>query len=355
IVLLRAMADGLKAGAALACENIGGLVDVDTKTGIGPLAAGEIGIAVKADHLSLRAPLYTADGAAEAPGWAQPHRPNLRLIVTPKAEKDDARLSGALARLCEIDPGLALDTDAPSGHAVLCAQSPTHARWVTETLKATFGVEVTTTPLAAQLCETIRKPVDKHYRHRKQTGGAGQFADVVIKVRPLPRGEGFVFTEEVKGGAVPRNYIPAVEQGARDALAAGPHGHPVVDVAVTLVDGKSHPVDSSDFAFRTAGRQAVKEALEEAGTVVLQPINRVTIFTPSVFSGALVPAVSGLKGQVLGFEADPDAPGWDRFNALLPASAEADLFNALASATRGTAWFVSELDHYEEAYDLAHA
>ena len=137
----------------------------------------------------------------------------------------------------------------------------------------------------------------------------------------------------------------------RDALAEGPQGHPVVDVGVLLKDGKFHAVDSSDFAFRTAGRNAVKEALAEAGTIVLQPISRVSIRVPTVYSGGLVPLVSALKGQVVTFGADPGAAGWDLFEALMPVSAEADLFNALGGATRGTAWYSAEPDHYEELRD----
>jgi elongation factor G len=153
----------------------------------------------------------------------------------------------------------------------------------------------------------------------------------------------------VKGGAVPRNYIPSVEAGAVDALAEGPNGFPVVDVSVELKDGKSHSVDSSDYAFRTAGKAAVREALTEVGTVILQPIMKIDIHVPSVFAGNLVPLISGMKGQVLGFEGHPSATGWDVFQALLPMAGEDDLFNALAGATRGTAWFVSTFDHYQEA------
>ncbi|MBD3838268.1 MAG: elongation factor G, partial [Brevundimonas sp.] len=160
---------------------------------------------------------------------------------------------------------------------------------------------------------------------------------------------GFAFTETVKGGAVPRNYIPSVEAGAVEALAEGPNGFPVVDVSVELKDGKSHSVDSSDFAFKTAGKSAIKEALAEVGTVLLQPIMKIDIHVPSVFSGGLVPIVSGMKGQVLGFEAHESAAGWDVFQALLPQAAEDELFNALAGATRGTAWFTSTFDHYQEA------
>ncbi len=130
------------------------------------------------------------------------------------------------------------------------------------------------------LRETIRRGKEIHYRHRKQSGGAGQFADVVVELKPEARGSGFAFTETVKGGAVPRNYIPSVETGAREALAEGPNGFPVVDVSVELKDGKSHSVDSSDFAFKTAGKMAIKEALAEVGTVLLQPIMKVDIHVP---------------------------------------------------------------------------
>ena len=174
---------------------------------------------------------------------------------------------------------------------------------------------------------------------------------MVIEVRPEARGSGFAFTETVKGGTVPRNYIPSVEEGARDGLAKGPLGHPVVDVSVELKDGKSHAVDSSDHAFRTAGKSAIREALDEVGTVLLQPVMKAEIHVPSIYSGALVPLVSGLKGQVLGFEAHESAAGWDVFQLLLPMASEDALFVALAAATRGTAWFTSGFDHYEVKKD----
>jgi elongation factor G len=239
--------------------------------------------------------------------------------------------------------------DEKSGNPVLATQGPLHLRRLIQKLAADFGIEVEEGPVPPALRETIRRGTEIHHRHRKQSGGAGQFADVVVELRPEARGSGFVFTESVKGGAVPRNYIPSVEAGARDALAEGPKGFPVVDVSVELKDGKSHAVDSSDYAFRTAGKNAIKEALAEVGTVLLQPIMKIDIHVPSVFSGGLVPLVSGLKGQVLGFEAHPTAAGWDVFQTLLPMAAEDDLFNALGSATRGTAWFASAFDHYQEA------
>jgi elongation factor G len=186
------------------------------------------------------------------------------------------------------------------------------------------------------------------HRHRKQTGGAGQFAEVHLAVRPLARGAGFSFEETVKGGTVPRNFIPAVEAGAREGLQQGPLGFPVVDIAVTLTDGKHHAVDSSDHAFRTAARQGLREALEQSTSVLLQPVERVRVHLPSVHTGSLMAQVGGLKGQILGADAHPEMPGWDIFNALVPSAAREELLQMLASLTQGTAWLEWAFDHYEE-------
>ncbi|SOB99918.1 elongation factor G [Rhodobacter maris] len=349
-VLVRALAAGVAPGAKLGGATIGSITDIDAKTQLGALAPGEIGLTVKTDHLGLAQPLYSAEGCLELPAWMVAPPANHALLIEPENERDETRLAAALPKLLELDPGLTVGTDPQSGKTLLGTQGPLHLRRVLEKLEADFGIKAVTAPQGTALCETVTGSAQKQYRHRKQSGGAGQFADVVIEVKPLGRGEGFAFTETVKGGAVPRNYIPSVEAGARDALGAGPKGYPVVDLAVNLSDGKSHAVDSSDHAFRTAGKAAVREALTEIGTVVLQPVCKVTISVPSVYSGGLSPLVSGLKGQVLGFEADPGAKGWDLFEALMPAASLADLFQSLGGATRGTSGFFATLDHYEEQY-----
>ncbi|MFW8634960.1 elongation factor G [Cribrihabitans pelagius] len=346
-VMVRAMESGMGNGTPLGGATLGAL------TGIGgavsnAMLAGDMGQAVKSDHLNLGF-AYGRDGPAPLPDWAQPRPSTFCRVITPAHERDDARLSAALERLAEIDPALRVSQDEASGHALLALQGPLHLRRITQTLMQEFGIEVAEQPVPPALRETIRKPVQIHHRHRKQSGGAGQFADVVIELAPLPRGSGFVFEETVKGGAVPKNYIPSVEAGAREALAQGLNGHPVVDVRVTLKDGKHHSVDSSDYAFRTAGKNAVREALAEAAVILLQPIMRVQIHVPSVFTGGLVPMVSGMKGQILGFEAEDGVAGWDVFETLLPMAAQDQLCNTLASATRGTGWFSTDFDHYEEA------
>ena len=348
VVVLRAMDGAVTSGTTLAGGNLGAITDLDAKSPLGTLAAGQIGLAVKSDQLAAGRACGD-ETSAPLPGWAQVHASSYRRIVTPEHEKDDSRLLTALERLSEIDPGLRVSQDEKTGNPVLATQGPLHLRRILAKIVDEFGVAVTEAPVPPALRETIRRGAEIHHRHRKQTGGAGQFADVVVELRPEARGAGFTFTESVKGGAVPRNYIPSVEAGAREALAEGPNGFPVVDVSVELKDGKTHSVDSSDYAFRTAGKNAIREALTEVGTQLLQPIMKIDIHVPSVFSGALVPLVSGLKGQVLGFEAHPSAAGWDVFQLLLPMAAEDELFAALAGATRGTAWFTSAFDHYQEA------
>ena len=348
ICLLRALEDGLGPRRRLAGSELGGLNALDAKSPIeAPLSAGEFAVSIKSDHL-LPASFVAENDAREMPSWASPHAPALKRRVHPLHEKDEGKLSSALLRLSEIDPGLTLSQDETSGSPVIGIQGQQHLNAIISKLKEAFSIDVECSPVPAALRETIRGKTTIHHRHRKQSGGAGQFADVIVDIAPLSRGGGFVFEEKVKGGAVPRNYIPSVEVGARDALSKGPSGFQVVDVKVELKDGKSHSVDSSDFAFRTAGHNAVKEALETVGTTILQPIMMIEIQVPSVFDGNLVQLVSGLKGQVLGFDTHPDCEGWDVFRALLPMASEEELSQALGSATRGTAWFSSGLDHYEE-------
>lgn len=347
-VLVRALEGGLGNGKPVAGSSLGSLAVVVPGAGNGVISAGDVGQAVKSDHLNLGY-CYSAEGSTALPSWARPRPSTYRRLVMPVHERDETRLSAALERLVEIDPAVRIEQDAISGHALLHLQGPLHLRRILAALENEFGVEAVGEMVPPALCETITKTVQIHHRHRKQSGGAGQFADVVVEISPLPRGGGIQFTDTVKGGAVPKNNIPSVEAGARDALREGRNGHPVVDVAIMLKDGKHHSVDSSDFAFRTAGKHAVREALDQAGLVLLQPIMKVSIHVPSVFTGGLVPVVSGMKGQILGFSADEGAAGWDVFETLLPLAAQDELCHSLASATRGTGWFETGFDHYEEA------
>ncbi len=312
------------------------------------VAPGQFFSAIKSDQLSAGR-LYGAE-ETPAPAWYQPLTPLLSHAIAPVREKDDAKLSEAIAKIIGEDPSLYAGHDTETGAHVLSGQGALHLRRARETLSDVFGVETVEHALTPPLRETITRSVDVHYRHKKQSGGAGQFADVKIKVGPVARGEGFRFDQVIHGGSVPRNYIPAVETGAREATARGPLGFPVVDIAVTLHDGQYHAVDSSDMAFKIAGRGCVRQALEEAGPVLLEPIYEVIFTVPSVFTGSLNPMVSSRRGQVQGFDRLADAEGWDAFRALMPGTALEDLIADLRSITQGVGRFEAEFHHYQELY-----
>ena len=351
LVLVRALAPGVAQGSKLAGGTLGALIDAETERpgAVGEVPVGAVAFAAKADHLPARGPM-TAEGTLPLPAHGRPLPPQEERILSAVNERDETKLGGALAALADDDAGFSVAPDAEGHGRRVGVQGPLHLRGIEQQLSDIFGLAVEVGPVLPPWRETIARTAEVHHRHRKQTGGAGQFADIRLVVGPAPRGAGFVFEDVVKGGAVPRNYIPAVEAGARDALAKGPLGFPVVDIAVTLTDGQHHSVDSSDFAFRTAGRSGVHEALALAAPVLLQPIHKVEIHAPSVFTGALSALVSGLKGQVLGFDRDGDAAGFDLFRCLMPEAALPDLAPQLRAATQGTGRFEHELDHYEEVY-----
>ncbi len=348
-ILLRDLKGGLAQGGTLGGETIGALNGLDGKPVSSALDAGDLAIAVKSDHLNS-GKAFTAKEVLDLPEWSGGLPAGFHRILTPVNDRDDARFSGALSKYEATDPGLSIGHDEDSGHIVAHLQGPMHLRRLKDKLAEDFDIEITDGPVGGSYRETISRTVEKHYRHRKQSGGAGQFADIVFTLKPQPRGEGYAFNEVVKGGAVPKNYIPSVNSGAQEALAKGPLGFRVVDVAVTLTDGKHHSVDSSDFAFKTAGLSGVREALKEARPVLLQPIDQVEIHVPSIYSGQLVALISSLKGQVLGFDPHPVAKGWDIFRALLPSPAHEELFQSLGGIAHGTAWVESHFDHYEEMH-----
>jgi elongation factor G len=350
-VLLRALADGLRQGATLAGANLGAVqapANGRSSSAVVP-AAGDIFAVVKSDHLQIPS-LLTIDASVSPPVWTEPPTPMLERILVPGSERDETKLSETLAKLSEIDRGLKVTQEEGTGAQLVCAQGPIHLRDLCRTLADVFHIAVTDRSPNPVYRETITKPTDVHYRHRKQTGGAGQFADVKLSIHPNERGRGFAFGDTVKGGVVPRNYIPAVEAGAREAMERGPLGFQVIDVGVTLTDGQHHAVDSSEYAFRTASKMGVRQALSEGSAVLMQPVFRSEIHIPSIYSGSLVQIVSALKGQVLGFDRDETAKGWDIFRALVPAAALEELSRALRSATQGIGYFSKTFDHFEELY-----
>jgi elongation factor G len=231
---------------------------------------------------------------------------------------------------------------------VLWGQGEMHLRVALERLRDRFGVNVKSQAPAIGYQETIRKSVSQRGRHKKQSGGHGQFGDVVLEVMPMPRGGGFKFDERVVGGAVPRNYIGAVEEGVVDALLRGPLGFPVIDVQVTLTDGSYHSVDSSDQAFRTAARIGVSEALPLCQPVLLEPIHVVEIVCPTEATAKINAILSGRRGQILGFDTREGWTGWDRVRAMMPEAEIGDLIVELRSATAGAGSFTRQFDRMAE-------
>jgi elongation factor G len=273
---------------------------------------------------------------------------NAAIAITTRDRKDDVKLSTALHRLCEEDPALQWSQDDATYETLLRGINDDHLAVVLGRLQRRYGVTVDTRPPRIAYRESIRKGASQRGRHKKQSGGHGQYGDCVIELRPLARGEGFVFEDKITGGAIPRQYIPAVEQGVRDAMERGPLGFPVVDVAVTLVDGSVHSVDSSELAFRIAGRMAMTEALAAAAPYLLEPICKVAVDTPPGTGSKAGSVLSSRRGQILGLAPHPTWARWERVEALLPEAGLHGLDAELRSLSQGLAGFTSGYDHLQE-------
>jgi elongation factor G len=237
----------------------------------------------------------------------------------------------------------------PETHEVVVwGQGEMHLRVATERLADRFGIAIERRRPTVGYRETIKKPIQQRGRHKKQSGGHGQFGDVVLDIKPVPRNSGFVFEEKITGGVVPRNYIPSVEEGVIDALKHGPLGFQVVDISVALIDGSYHAVDSSDMAFRIAGRIGITEALPQCQPVLLEPIHMVEIVCPSEASAKINAILSGRRGQILGFDTREGWSGWDVVRAMMPESEIGDLIIEVRSATAGVGSFTYKFDHMAE-------
>jgi elongation factor G len=279
----------------------------------------------------------------------EPPEPVFGVAIGVKDRKDEVKLTGALGRLMEEDPSLKLEHAKDTHQMVLWGQGEMHLRVALERLKRKYGVEAESKPRQVPYKETIRKPVEVRGRHKKQSGGHGQFGDVVLDIKPLPRGTGFQFAEKITGGVVPRQFIPSVEIGVMDYLHRGPlGGFPVVDVSVTLIDGSYHSVDSSDMAFRQAGRIGMSEGMPKCNPVLLEPIMEVEIAIPSEATARINGMIPQRRGQILGFDAREGWPGWDVVRAQIPESEMGDLIVELRSATAGVGTFTAKFHHLAE-------
>ena len=314
----------------------------------GPAAAGETVGFGKLDHSKTGDTLSSGKQPHPAVAAAKPYPGVLAIAISAKERKDDVKLGLALNKLIEEDPSLTVINNPETHEMVVWGQGEMHLRVATERLAERFGIAIERRRPTVGYRETIRKPIQQRGRHKKQSGGHGQFGDVVLHIKPLPRNSGFVFEDKITGGVVPRNYIPSVEEGVIDALKHGPLGFPVVDVAVALIDGSYHAVDSSDMAFRIAGRIGITEALPQCQPVLLEPIHMVEIACPSEASTKINAILSGRRGQILGFDTREGWEGWDMVRAMMPESEIGDLIIEVRSATAGVGSFTFKFDHMAE-------
>ena len=315
------------------------------------IAAAETGevVAIGKVETAHQGDLLSADGKTRT-AKVHPERrtPVYSLAIQPRDRKDDVRLTSSLAKLAEEDHALEIRHDEETHELLLSGQGEGHLKTALERLKRRFGVEVTTSKPKTPYKESIKKSVTQHGRHKKQTGGHGQFGDVIVEIMPVERGTGVQFSEKVTGGVVPRQWIPAVGDGVRDACERGPLGFPVVDVKACLIDGSYHAVDSSELAFRTAGRIAMSEGLKACQPYLLEPIDKVVVYAPSTATSKINSVISGRRGQILGFEGWEESPGWDRIEGYLPHAERQDLIVELRSLTQGLATYEAEFDHMGE-------
>lgn len=265
-----------------------------------------------------------------------------------KDRKDEVKMSAALAKLIDEDPSLVLEHNQDTHQVLLKGQGEMHLRVAFERLARKYGVVVERQKRQVPYKETIKKSIEIRGRHKKQSGGHGQFGDVVVDIMPLPRGAGFQFSDTITGGVVPKQFIPSVEIGVAEYLKHGPLGFPVVDVAVNLKDGSYHTVDSSDMAFRQAGRLAMSEGMPKCAPVLLEPVMAVDIAIPSDATARINGIIPQRRGQILGFEPRENWPGWDVVHAQIPESEMDDLIVELRSATAGVGTYIARFDHLSE-------
>ena len=314
----------------------------------GSASAGETVALGKLDGAKTGDTLSGGKQAHPALIEVRPYAPVLALAVQAKERKDDVKLGVAFTKLTEEDPSITVVHNSEIHEVVIWGQGEMHLRVAAERLGDRYAVPVSTRPPTVGYRETIRKPVTVRGRHKKQSGGHGQFGDVMLEIKPLPRGSGFKFEDRITGGVVPRNYIPAVEEGVLDGLKQGPLGFPVVDVAVALVDGSYHTVDSSDMAFRTAGRIGIAEGLPKCQPVLLEPIHMVEIVCPTDATAKMNAILAGRRGQILGFDTREGWQGWDTVRAQMAEAEIGDLIIEVRSATAGVGSFTFKFDHMAE-------
>jgi elongation factor G len=270
----------------------------------------------------------------------------IEIAIEPKSKADQEKLGVALAKLATEDPSFRVSTDQESGQTILKGMGELHLDIKVDILKRTYKVEANIGAPQVAYREKITRTVTKDYTHKKQTGGSGQYARIKIVVEPLEAGKGFVFESKIVGGTVPKEYIPGVEKGLESVLGSGVlAGFPIVDLKVSLIDGKYHDVDSSALAFEIASRQGLREALQKAGPVLLEPIMKVEVVTPEDYTGSVIGDLNSRRGQIQGQDMRGNA---NVISAMVPLANMFSYVNNLRSMSQGRATFTMQFDHYAE-------
>ncbi len=350
--MFRVMSGALKADSTVynltkeTPERLGHLVLLQgkTQTEVPELKAGDLGAVAKLKETVTNDTLADKGGPVFKP--MKFPEPVLSYAVEPKSRGDEDKISGALQRLQEEDPTIRSSRDPQTKELLLSGQGQLHIEVTVAKMKRRFGVEVNLKPPKIPYRETITAATDAHGRHKKQTGGHGQFGDCSIRMEPLPRGSDFEFVDDIFGGAIPQTFRPAVEKGIQDARLRGYlAGYPVVDFRVTLVDGKYHDVDSNELSFKMAGRLAFKDGMSRARPTILEPIMNVEVYAPSDFAGDLMGDLNGRRGRISGMDT---RGGMTVIKAQVPMSEMLTYEQQLTSATGGRGSYHMEYSHYEE-------
>ncbi|HSI02531.1 MAG TPA: elongation factor G [Reyranella sp.] len=347
--LCRVWSGTLSEGQSLGGQRIGTLLRPfgQRLDKVGEAKAGEIVALAKAEALSAGHSIAAA-GIVPVADFPAAEPPVFALALAAKNRNDEVKLSGALHKITEEDPSLAYEQRAETHELLIKGQGEMHLKVAVEKLAGRYNVAVETTAPRVAYRETIQAGTSQHARYKRQTGGHGQFADIKVEIKPLPRGSGFRFVDKIVGGVVPRNFIPAVEEGLREFLKEGPLGQPVVDIEATLFDGQFHAVDSSEMSFKMAARIALTEALPKCRPVLLEPILKVTVAAPSDSTSRIQRLITGRRGQLLGYDARPGWNGWDEVSALMPEAEVADMIVEIRSVTQGVGTYRTEFDHLQE-------
>ncbi len=328
-------------------ERIGRLVRMyaDKREDIDVIHAGDIGAALGLRQTFTGETLCTAQAPILLESIQFPE-PVISVAIEPRTQADQDRMTEALQRLAEEDPTFRVRYDEQTGQTLISGMGELHLEVLVDRMLREFRVSANVGRPQVAYRETITRPARAEGRFIRQTGGRGQYGHVWLEVEPLPSGKGFEFENAIVGGTIPREFIPAVEAGVREALEDGVlAGYPIVDIKVRLVDGSYHEVDSSDVAFKIAGSIALREAVRRGGPVLLEPVMRVDVVVPEQYTGDVIGDLSARRGEIQGLE--PRGPGMQLIHALVPLAEMFGYATRLRSATQGRGTFTMEFDHYE--------